>query len=395
MTPPTAGDQNADLVRVADQLESAMPSLVERQRSALHHFASYRRVPEEDQRRSCERNVVRVVSSIRGSQQLPAWIEEDERASGRRRALQGIPSDDVVAAYRAVLVVLRDAFLDEAAAAGIPLETVLLGTRRLWELTDRFSGELVSARHQVDLDLVRRHERERLTFLHNVLTGTLQADELEEGGAAYGISVEHTYWVLRGRPGSGTGPEALLGELERVSSSTAQSALLGLVGGDIAGVLRHRPRRLGGPGLLAIEGPVPMAGLSAAFAEATRMLDTAARFSLAGVVDQASLSLRTAVAQQHRLGESLFERYVTGVHGGTSMADIVLDSVRSYLDHQRSIPATARALSVHVNTLRYRLERYQAITGADLAETLTAFEVWWALQYGLIRPRAAGKTGPG
>lgn len=38
-------------------------------------------------------------------------------------------------------------------------------------------------------------------------------------------------------------------------------------------------------------------------------------------------------------------------------------------------------LSIHVNTLRYRLERFAALTEADLQDTETTFEVWWALQY--------------
>ncbi|WP_147201231.1 hypothetical protein, partial [Pseudonocardia asaccharolytica] len=144
------------LARVAQRLEEQSGPLVDQQLAALSRFPSYRRVPAEDLRRSCERNVLRVVTSLRGDPRLPPEIEEDEHDSGRRRALQGVPSDDVVAAYRAVLGVLRDAFLDAAASLSIPLDAVLAGTRRLWELTDRFSTELVSARHQLDLDLVRR-----------------------------------------------------------------------------------------------------------------------------------------------------------------------------------------------------------------------------------------------
>jgi DNA-binding PucR family transcriptional regulator len=43
---------------------------------------------------------------------------------------------------------------------------------------------------------------------------------------------------------------------------------------------------------------------------------------------------------------------------------------------------------MHVNSLRHRLERYREISGADLADTETVAEVWWALQY-----RRALETG--
>src|SRR5687767_10917001 len=93
----------ATLSTVAGRLEQLSESLVEQQIATLRQFPSYGRVPQDDLRRSCERNVVRVLTTLRGDASLPPWIAEDEQDSGRRRALQGIPAEEVVAAYRAVL----------------------------------------------------------------------------------------------------------------------------------------------------------------------------------------------------------------------------------------------------------------------------------------------------
>jgi sugar diacid utilization regulator len=41
---------------------------------------------------------------------------------------------------------------------------------------------------------------------------------------------------------------------------------------------------------------------------------------------------------------------------------------------------TASELTVHPNTLRYRIARFEELTGADLREPACALEVWWALQ---------------
>ena len=43
--------------------------------------------------------------------------------------------------------------------------------------------------------------------------------------------------------------------------------------------------------------------------------------------------------------------------------------MRSYLDHDRRISAAAKALSVHENTLRYRLQKFEQATGARLDAT--------------------------
>jgi len=376
----------AHLAQVAGRIEASAPLLVEQQMAALRRFHSYRRVPEEDLHRSCERNVVRIVTSLRGHEQLPPGIEEDERASGRRRALQGISSVDVVEAYRAVLGVLRDAFLTEAAHESVPLDAVLLGTRRLWELTDHFSSELVSARHQVDVDLARREVRERLTFLNNVLTGTMELDELMEGGASYGISADHEYFVLRARPGPSSGDaEALIHRLDRATRTPELTPLLGLTAGDVVGICGRYPDSVGIDVLLAVEGPVRMTSLQSAFVEATRLIGIAARYGMSGTVNAGMLSLRAAVVQQDRIGEALYRRFVVTVEVESTISDVILESVRGYLDHRRSTTLAAQALSIHVNTLRYRLQRFEAMTGADLGDTTTSLEVWWALQYALVR----------
>jgi DNA-binding PucR family transcriptional regulator len=44
-------------------------------------------------------------------------------------------------------------------------------------------------------------------------------------------------------------------------------------------------------------------------------------------------------------------------------------------------------LFVHPNTIRYRIGRFEEITGANLRNPRSALEVWWALQRDAIRTR--------
>ena len=44
-----------------------------------------------------------------------------------------------------------------------------------------------------------------------------------------------------------------------------------------------------------------------------------------------------------------------------------------------SIPLAARSIPVHVNTLRYRLQRFSDLSGADLGDLDTLIEISWAL----------------
>jgi DNA-binding PucR family transcriptional regulator len=53
------------------------------------------------------------------------------------------------------------------------------------------------------------------------------------------------------------------------------------------------------------------------------------------------------------------------------------------------VERAAERLFVHPNTLRYRLARYEELTGTNLRDPLAAFEVWWALRRATIHPQEA------
>lgn len=48
--------------------------------------------------------------------------------------------------------------------------------------------------------------------------------------------------------------------------------------------------------------------------------------------------------------------------------DVLVASVSAWLEHGRNVPAAAETLSVHPNTLRYRLGRVREMTGLDLSD---------------------------
>ncbi len=66
-----------------------------------------------------------------------------------------------------------------------------------------------------------------------------------------------------------------------------------------------------------------------------------------------------------------------------------LETLRAVLAAAGNIPAAARALQLHANTVRYRLERIRAVAGLDVGDHETAFELEVALRVEAGRQRAA------
>jgi DNA-binding PucR family transcriptional regulator len=78
----------------------------------------------------------------------------------------------------------------------------------------------------------------------------------------------------------------------------------------------------------------------------------------------------------------------TDVYGPLTMGDgVLLDTVSAYLDSGGSIEATARAMFIHANTVRYRLKRVGEITGYAPGNPRDAFTLRVALTLGrLLNP---------
>ena len=128
-----------------------------------------------------------------------------------------------------------------------------------------------------------------------------------------------------------------------------------------------------------------MARLGESFRLATRALVTAGAFGLTGTFDIAQLGLRPAIVADADVGDALHRRFIVPLEGSRSAGELVA-SLRAYFDSGQHIERAAERLFVHPNTLRYRLARFEELTGANLRDPVVAFEVWWALQ------RASART---
>jgi DNA-binding PucR family transcriptional regulator len=62
--------------------------------------------------------------------------------------------------------------------------------------------------------------------------------------------------------------------------------------------------------------------------------------------------------------------------------DVLLDTLRAFLDAGGALEATARALFVHANTVRYRLRRVSEICGESPTDARGAFTLQFALAIG-------------
>ncbi|MEU4807553.1 hypothetical protein, partial [Actinosynnema sp. NPDC023587] len=325
----------AELAPVAARLQQQTEELVAAQLRVIGGIGQYRVVPPSELRPSARRNVVRVVAAFHGEEDLPGDVAEDERETGRRRALQRIPLTDVLAAHRRGIALLRDEFLRIARNHGISTDAVLVGIQRIWQLGDHYGNVLLAGYREAELDLTRREEQRRTTLLACLLEGTMTTDQVAVAGAGFGLTTEHDYWVLRARS-AGTDPVELARVLERAAGAQG-TTLIAPYGGDVAAVL-SRPviGALTDDIAVGLAGPAGLSQLRASFAEATQLLKVAVLFGHRGIVNRRRIALQWAVANEPELGKYFHTRYVEPVEAESAMGEVLLASVETYLSRRRS-----------------------------------------------------------
>lgn len=232
-------------------------------------------------------------------------------------------------------------------------------------------------------------DRERAEFVRDVLWTTVDAARLASAALVHAVDTDREYLTLRARPAPGHGIDEFARALGLSRSRADGGGLGAVVNGHLVGFVTSRPRGTvrGVAGL----GPArPLALLHESFQMATRALYTADRRKMTGVCEFSQLGLLPAILSDKATGAALCQRYFKPL-GDTDFAVEIVETLRAYLSCGMHAPRTADVLCVHPNTVRYRIAKFEELTGVTFRGSRTAsFEVLWALEH-----RAAHGMRPG
>jgi putative transposase len=373
------------LARTIDQLADDLAALTEQTiAQGLRELPTYAGVPTSALQASIERNLNIVLRALgSGVAPKPSELPEAE-ITGRERARQGVPIEDMMRAYRLNIGNVQRRFLELAALNGVPAETALDGARLLWSVSDAFTVRLALAYQELSVENALHDAHRRSEFVRSLLAGTMDPAELDRGCTLYGLDPGASYCAVRARGGGSV--EELRRMLEHSGSAPGRPALVGALGGDCAGVVTRRPA-VGEGRVAGIGAEVPLAEIASSFRTATRALDVAAQLGREGVFGLEELTWRLAAASHDDVGRYLVERYIAPLHAEGEFGVLLEDTLRAYFDNGLSIKETAETLVIHVNTLRYRLRRFGEITGSSLSSLHVIVELAWALELEALHQR--------
>lgn len=306
--------------------------------------------------------------------------EEDLRAAerlGEDRALQGVPLTALLDGFQAARTYIVRLVVDEGRVLGVPPDDLLEGITRIDAIATALSHRMVHAHRVAELEQTRTARETRVQSLRQLLHGEPAAysvSPLDPGG---------TYHCLV----SDVSDPATAQELEAALSATAPG-LYGLVDGRLAALVTRPPGRSAGPDAswsFVASPAVPLGEISGLYGLCRRALQAAEAYGLRGLFLLTDLAMVTATAAQPDLGRLLSEAWLGALTPDDAFHGELAETALAYLDHGGRVEATAAALHVHPNTVKYRVRRLQELTGrplsapADAAVTHAA-HWWWALR---------------
>lgn len=314
---------------------------------------------------------------------------------GERRARQGVPVDDLLRSWRIGIE-------ETTAHARVAAEGIGAQPDELFDLFQESfgmaDGAMVSVAdgHKRDPGPADAGVERRTAFVQGALLGTLQTEDLHSGFASMNLDPLVSYQAFRARGDDPGDLEALEAALEIDLAGSQPIGVVAVLENELAGFC-SRPLARGVLPLIAVGPEVPVAELPSSYRAAGRVLAAAETFGMLGVHDLTSAGLHAAVIEDAELGDALHGLLVAPVRSQAGGEDVIA-SVREWLAAGMRVDPAAERLFVHPNTVRYRLRRYEELTGAELAETEDAFRVWWVLQRDLAisgsQSAQEGAAGP-
>ena len=348
-------------------------------------------VTKEQVAESCVANVTFIFESLAGDADADVSPAED---TGTTRALAGVPLPAVMTAYRMGFRFMWEETISAARAAGIPTDSILDATARVFLAQDTFTQAMASAYRQQLTTQILEREEERSALVEALLYHRITdnqslweaadllrlptsgpyvvvAAELPAIGKLGLPTIENKLSVRDIRSAWRLLPDMQVGVVHLRDPATAETL------GTLVGVLR--------------QVATARVGISPPFHELSETSD-ALRFarlaasgepaaeSLVVLFDDTPLAVAAVSAPEVM---TKIKSLVLGRFDGLPAEErrVLLETFQAWTEAGGSANDTAAKIYCHPNTVRHRLHRIEELTSRsltrpkDLAELCLAFEV--------------------
>ncbi|MBP2471192.1 hypothetical protein JOF53_000064 [Crossiella equi] len=345
--------------------------------AARTHSPEVARLPEAENRRHIATLLAEGIAHLERGDEHEDGDFAAAQALGADRAAQGVSIGGLLRGVHAGRTELIRASVELARTTDADDATILDFIVDLDRYVGAVERHIISGYHTAELQLSRTAREQNTQVLRRLLVPDGEfpdAAELERAGLR---PAERYHCVVSAvtDPARARALEARLQPL---------GGVYGLVEGRLAGLAPSWPVTGEDDTLLVFSPAAPLTALRGLYPLCVQALAVGTR----GVHRLTDLAAEITLAAYPELARTLARELTHPLDPGSTFHHEIVTTALCYLDHGRRLTATATALHIHANTVRYRLDRLAELTELDLAEpaqtgrshVLTTLHTWWALR---------------
>jgi hypothetical protein len=378
---PAADDVRARLIATVERGVAALAA--EAVTMLRERFPAYAGLTAEQLHPGVEGDLRRALEALRDRRAPTPEELAGAAAVGEGRAREGVPLDVMLQGFQAVAQLAWAGIKSAADGSGVSPADVLELAEDVWAWVNVVTVEAANAHRRVDEAKIQQSERLRISLVDSLLGGGLTAGQARSALVSLGLPPGESCVAFRARPVAPLSLARVLRLLDGrwthlpVAAMERDGDIVGFMSGEA--VLNASDLRIG----LGRAGPV--ADLPRSLDVAGRALDAIVALGLTGAHTLTDLGLRAVVVSEDEVGDALVTALLAPLQASRGMAADLVTSVRAYLACDANVDQAAQTVGVHPNTLRYRLRRFEALSGTDLERVDDVVRVWWALQRELVQ----------
>ncbi|MBA2273627.1 MAG: helix-turn-helix domain-containing protein [Actinobacteria bacterium] len=387
---------------IVEGLLARLDEVVETAVDVIWDIPSYGRMTEplrQEVRDAVRENVVSLAQVVRQLRELSREELEMIERVGARRAESGIPLDDVLSAYRAVVRVCWDVLAEECRSfSGNALDATIELAHTVLRYTDQLSTTVAEAYARAQRTIVREQEGARRQFLAELLYGTEATPEDILGQAhtfGYDLSLSFIALVGLGPKEDARKEAAVAAAAAAVTAYSTAELIVIQKGQQTIALVPAEPlsdpmtmpeklvAELGGEWRFGMGGPEPgLKGIRRAYLEAREAIEIGTALGLESRIFRFDDLL---LYHFLRAEPSLVERFVEQMLGPLISYDArrkgeLVKTLECYFATDGSVKIAGELLFAHPHTVTYRLKQVEKLTGWSLRNSEDKLRLQFALR---------------
>lgn len=373
-SPASQGIPEGVFRRLREAEDTLMADVVRHVRTT---YQTYSLVTDKELRSSFQQNLDISIQTARRAQPPEATTLERYARISRSRFEKGVLVDELIRAFRWSIGLIADQLTVILNDLGGSAELGVHAYRLIWRASDDYTSQLVSEyrRHQTRLDSQNREMK--ADILSRLQTGTVDEETLRVLSSRFQLSHDEPVYAFRAKP---TDPALdVLDVMVQADTALVRARGFAAIKGDhVVGVCTI-PMSISGPVAIAYGPRTLLTELPASFASAEAVLSTSMG-RRPGSYRLEDVTWRAVVDPSDSLMPHLTRLFLEPLVRQVSDPSLLLHTVQAYLEADRSYDRASTRLHCHPNTVRYRITRFEQLTGVNINSTEHITSLMWFLE---------------